>query len=136
MSRETGARLALGVRRGDTVLTLIGNRPEWVITMVACFRQGFVALPCTEQLRAGDLRLRLRVDLGEGDVGMPGGSGVEDRRERATGTAPRRPEVDEDDSVGRDRRVERLGGELRGAHTPNGFASTMVTDKDLPFGAS
>jgi acetyl-CoA synthetase len=41
------------------VLTLIGNRPEWVITMVACFRQGYVVLPCTEQLRPKDLRLRL-----------------------------------------------------------------------------
>jgi acyl-coenzyme A synthetase/AMP-(fatty) acid ligase len=48
----------LGLARGDTVLTLIGNRPEWVLTMVACFRQGFVVLPCTEQLRAKDLRLR------------------------------------------------------------------------------
>ncbi|HKH16736.1 MAG TPA: AMP-binding protein [Solirubrobacteraceae bacterium] len=52
---------ALGVRRGDVVLTLLGNRPEWVLTMVACFRQGYVVLPCTEQLRAGDLRLRLDV---------------------------------------------------------------------------
>ena len=49
----------LGVRRGDTVLTLVGNQPEWVITMVACFRQGYVVLPCTEQLRPKDLRLRI-----------------------------------------------------------------------------
>jgi acyl-coenzyme A synthetase/AMP-(fatty) acid ligase len=48
-----------GVARGDTVLTLIGNRPEWVLTMLACFRIGAVALPCSEQLRAGDLRQRL-----------------------------------------------------------------------------
>ena len=47
--------------RGDVVLTLVGNRPEWVPTMVACFRQGYVVLPCTEQLRAKDLRLRLEV---------------------------------------------------------------------------
>jgi acyl-coenzyme A synthetase/AMP-(fatty) acid ligase len=40
-------------------MTLIGNRPEWVFTMVACFRIGAVVLPCTEQLRAKDLRLRL-----------------------------------------------------------------------------
>ena len=40
-------------------MTLIGNRPEWVLTMVACFRIGAVALPCNEQLRAKDLRLRL-----------------------------------------------------------------------------
>jgi acyl-coenzyme A synthetase/AMP-(fatty) acid ligase len=51
----------LGARRGDVVLTLLGNRPEWVLTMVACFRQGYVVLPCTEQLRANDLRLRLEV---------------------------------------------------------------------------
>ncbi len=50
-----------GVRRGEVVLTLIGNRHEWVVTMVACFRAGYVALPCTEQLRAHDLRLRLDV---------------------------------------------------------------------------
>ena len=42
-------------RRGDVVLTLIGNRPEWAITMLACFRQGYVVLPCTEQLRPKDL---------------------------------------------------------------------------------
>jgi acyl-coenzyme A synthetase/AMP-(fatty) acid ligase len=51
----------LGVRRGDVVLTLLGNRPEWVIAMVACFRQGYAVLPCTEQLRPKDLRMRLDV---------------------------------------------------------------------------
>jgi acyl-coenzyme A synthetase/AMP-(fatty) acid ligase len=54
-----GALHAAGLRRGDAVLTLVGNRPEWVLAMVACFRQGFVVLPCNEQLRAKDLRLRL-----------------------------------------------------------------------------
>jgi acetyl-CoA synthetase len=61
---DRSARLAAtlsrhGVDRGDIVLTLIGNRPEWVFTMVACFRIGAVALPCNEQLRAKDLGLRL-----------------------------------------------------------------------------
>jgi acetyl-CoA synthetase len=56
-----GALAARGVGRGDVVLTLVGNRPEWVLTMVACFRIGAVVLPCTEQLRARDLRLRLEV---------------------------------------------------------------------------
>jgi len=51
----------LGVKRGDVVMTLIGNRPEWVFTMLACFRLGAVVLPCTEQLRAGDLRGRLEI---------------------------------------------------------------------------
>ncbi|MEA2141427.1 MAG: acetyl-CoA synthetase [Solirubrobacteraceae bacterium] len=61
---ERSARLAgtlerLGIGRGDVVMTLIGNRPDWVFAMVACFRIGAVVLPCTEQLRAKDLRLRL-----------------------------------------------------------------------------
>jgi acyl-coenzyme A synthetase/AMP-(fatty) acid ligase len=56
-----GALARHGVRRGDVVLTLVGNRPEWVLAMVACFRLGAVVLPCSEQLRAGDLRMRLRV---------------------------------------------------------------------------
>jgi acyl-coenzyme A synthetase/AMP-(fatty) acid ligase len=61
-SGTVAAHLAeLGVRRGEVVLTLLGNRPEWVIAMVACFRQGYAVLPCTEQLRAKDLALRLRV---------------------------------------------------------------------------
>ncbi|HWC26904.1 MAG TPA: AMP-binding protein [Solirubrobacteraceae bacterium] len=60
-ARELAAQLHgdHGVRRGDTVLTLIGNRPEWVAAMVACFRQGYVALACNEQLRPNDLRLRV-----------------------------------------------------------------------------
>ncbi|MGN6189184.1 MAG: acyl-CoA synthetase [Conexibacter sp.] len=58
-ARLAGTFAAHGVRRGDTVMTLIGNRPEWVFAMVACFRVGAVVLPCTEQLRANDLRLRL-----------------------------------------------------------------------------
>ncbi len=61
---DRAARLATtlarrGVERGDVVMTLIGNRPEWVLAMVACFRLGAVVLPCTEQLRANDLRLRI-----------------------------------------------------------------------------
>lgn len=59
--RLAGTLVAHGIGRGDVVLTLIGNRPVWVETMVACFRIGAVVLPCTEQLRAKDLRLRLDV---------------------------------------------------------------------------
>ncbi|HWD76704.1 MAG TPA: AMP-binding protein [Solirubrobacteraceae bacterium] len=58
-ARLAGALRAHGVDTGDVVLTLIGNRPQWVLTMVACFRIGAVALPCNEQLRAKDLRQRL-----------------------------------------------------------------------------
>jgi acyl-coenzyme A synthetase/AMP-(fatty) acid ligase len=58
-ARLAGTFTARGVGRGDVVLILIGNRPQWVLAMVACFRIGAVALPCNEQLRAGDLRVRL-----------------------------------------------------------------------------
>jgi acyl-coenzyme A synthetase/AMP-(fatty) acid ligase len=54
-ARLATALAARGVGRGDVVMTLIGNRPEWVLTMVACFRLGAVALACNEQLRAHDL---------------------------------------------------------------------------------
>ena len=60
-ARLAGALAARGVRRGDIVMTVIGNRPEWVLTMCACFRIGAVVLPCNEQLRAKDLRQRLDI---------------------------------------------------------------------------
>ena len=60
-ARAAGALAARGVGRGDVVMTLVGNRPEWVLAMIACFRLGAVVLPCTEQLRANDLRRRLAV---------------------------------------------------------------------------
>ncbi len=60
-ARLAGALQQHGVGRGTVVMTLIGNRPEWVLSMLACFRIGAVVLPCTEQLRAKDLRLRIDV---------------------------------------------------------------------------
>jgi acyl-coenzyme A synthetase/AMP-(fatty) acid ligase len=48
-----------GVESGDVVMTLVGNRSEWALALVACFRIGAVVLPCTEQLRAADLQARL-----------------------------------------------------------------------------
>jgi acyl-coenzyme A synthetase/AMP-(fatty) acid ligase len=58
-ARLAGALERRGVGRGDVLMTLIGNRPEWVFAMVACFRIGAIVLPCTEQSRAKDLRLRI-----------------------------------------------------------------------------
>jgi len=60
-ARLAGTLRAHGIGRGDVVMTLIGNRPEWVLSMCACMRIGAVVLPCTEQLRAKDLRLRIDV---------------------------------------------------------------------------
>ncbi len=58
-ARLAGTLIRHGVGPGDVVMTLIGNRPQWVLSLVACFRIGAVALPCNEQLRAKDLALRL-----------------------------------------------------------------------------
>jgi acetyl-CoA synthetase len=48
-----------GVGRGDVVLSLVGNRIEYVLTILATLRIGAVTLPCSEQLRPKDLQLRL-----------------------------------------------------------------------------
>ncbi len=57
----SGAFAARGVRRGDVVLTLVGNRLEWVLAMLACWRMGAVPLPCNTQLRRKDLDLRAAI---------------------------------------------------------------------------
>jgi acyl-coenzyme A synthetase/AMP-(fatty) acid ligase len=63
VSREA-ARVAAGLRArgigpGDVVMTLMGARPEWVFALLAAWRIGAVALPCSEQLRAKDIALRI-----------------------------------------------------------------------------
>jgi acyl-coenzyme A synthetase/AMP-(fatty) acid ligase len=58
-ARMAGALAARGVRAGDVVMTVVGNRPEWAYAMLACWRIGAVAQPCAEQLRAADLRARM-----------------------------------------------------------------------------
>ena len=78
----SGAFAARGVDRGDVVMTLVGNRIEWALSLLACWRMGAVALPCNAQLRRGDLAHRAAVAnpalcvgdaelLGELPVGVP-----------------------------------------------------------------
>jgi acyl-coenzyme A synthetase/AMP-(fatty) acid ligase len=55
----SGAVAARGVRRGDVVMTLVGNRIEWVLSLLACWRMGAVALPCSTMLRQHDLEHRV-----------------------------------------------------------------------------
>jgi acyl-coenzyme A synthetase/AMP-(fatty) acid ligase len=58
-ARLAGTLAARGVGSGDVIVTVVGNRPEWVYAMLACWRLGAVAQPCTEQLRPADLRARI-----------------------------------------------------------------------------
>jgi acetyl-CoA synthetase len=71
----SGAFAARGVGRGDVVMTLIGTRIEWVLSLLACWRMGAVALPCNPQLRRHDLELRVAAAnpaLCVGDEGLLG----------------------------------------------------------------
>ena len=54
----SGALADRGVKRGDVVLMLVGNRHEWVLAMLACWRMGAIAFPCNVQLRRADLEFR------------------------------------------------------------------------------
>ncbi|MGZ5337688.1 MAG: acyl-CoA synthetase [Solirubrobacterales bacterium] len=76
----SGAMAARGVRREDVVMTLVANRLEWVLAMLACFRMGAIALPCNVQLRRKDLEQRVAaanpaLAIGQGDLlgELPGG---------------------------------------------------------------
>lgn len=40
-------------------MTLVGNRIEWVLSLLACWRMGAVALPCNTMLRRHDLEHRV-----------------------------------------------------------------------------
>ncbi|MBA2763347.1 MAG: AMP-binding protein [Thermoleophilaceae bacterium] len=60
-ARLSGHLAALGLARGDVVVTLLGSRPEWVYAMCGSLRGGLVVLPCAEQLRAADLAKRLEI---------------------------------------------------------------------------
>src|SRR5215218_86430 len=58
-ARLAGTLSRRGVGRGDVVMTVVGNRPEWAYAMLACWRLGAVAQPCSEQLRPADLESRM-----------------------------------------------------------------------------
>lgn len=95
-----GALEARGIGRGDVVMTLIGNRAEWVLAMLACFRIGAVALPCSTQLRSKDLAHRVdlarpAITLGEEHLlaELPPGSAAMDLEEMRAILDEERPQA-------------------------------------------
>jgi acyl-coenzyme A synthetase/AMP-(fatty) acid ligase len=60
-SRFAGGLRAQGVQKGDVVLTFMGNTPEWVFTLTACWQIGAVAMPCNTQLTERDLAKRIEL---------------------------------------------------------------------------
>jgi acetyl-CoA synthetase len=110
----SGAFAARGVGRGDVVMTLVGNRIEWVISMLACWRMGAIALPCNTQLRRDDLVHRIAVAkpslcvgedalLGELPEGVPAMTMAEVERaldeEHAQETPAVAPDLDPDEGA-------------------------------------
>src|SRR3954454_21648345 len=76
----SGAFAARGAQRRDVVMTLVGNRIEWGLSLLACWRMGAVALPCSTMLRGHDLEHRVaaanpKLCVGEESLleEMPGG---------------------------------------------------------------
>ncbi len=125
-ARLAGALRARGVNGGDVVMTVIGNRPEWVLTMVACFRIGAVVLPCTEQLRAKDLRLRVAVaqpSLIVADVRNRG------ELERALASAERPRDMDADMDGNVDTHADAQADAL--PPRPRGISVLFVPDEEL-----
>jgi acyl-coenzyme A synthetase/AMP-(fatty) acid ligase len=57
--RFAGGLRARGVEKGDVVLTRMGNTPEWVFTLTACWLIGAVAMPTNMQLTERDLAKRI-----------------------------------------------------------------------------
>src|SRR4051812_24640340 len=60
-SRFAGGLRDCGVSKGDVVLTFMGNTPEWVFTLTACWQIGAVAMPCNTQLTEHDLAKRIEL---------------------------------------------------------------------------
>lgn len=50
---------SLGVKRGDTVMLMLGRNPEWWEIVTACLRMGAVVSPGTTQLSSKDLEYRI-----------------------------------------------------------------------------
>ncbi len=60
LGRALGAFAARGVHKGDVVgdaWSATGSK--WVLTLLACWRMGAVALPCSTMLRRADLEHRV-----------------------------------------------------------------------------
>ena len=145
----SGAFAARGVGRGDVVMTLVGNRVEWVLSMLACWRMGAVALPCSTMLRRHDLELRVaaadpRLCVGEeGPLGeVPGGVPTMTLAEVAAVLDEDRPQETPAEVVPMDPEDPALvvftsgtTGEPRGAVHPYRYLGAQRTQAEHWFGA-
>ena len=60
VDRLTLAFIDLGIRRGDMIVILFPNRPEFIVTLLAAARLGAVSVPVSERLRRKEIEYILR----------------------------------------------------------------------------
>ncbi len=60
VDRLTLTFIDLGIRRGDMIVVLFPNRPEFIITLLAAARLGAVSVPVSERLRRKEIDYILR----------------------------------------------------------------------------
>lgn len=58
-NRFANALLAMGVRKGDSVLVVLPRTAAWYFVILACTKIGAIAMPGTNQLKAKDLAYRI-----------------------------------------------------------------------------
>ncbi|NCZ28446.1 MAG: acyl-CoA synthetase, partial [Betaproteobacteria bacterium] len=58
-NRFANALLAMGIRKGDTVLVVLPRIAAWYFVLLACTKIGAIAMPGTNQLKAKDLAYRI-----------------------------------------------------------------------------
>ena len=59
-NRFANALLALGVRKGDSVLVVLPRIAQWYFVLLGCTKIGAIAMPGTNQLKAKDLAYRIQ----------------------------------------------------------------------------
>src|SRR5687767_11551824 len=84
-NRFANAAKALGIKRGDRVMVLLGKVPEWHVIMTGLLKLGAIAIPCAPQLRSGDLKFRAEHS---GSVAMISGPEGIEEVEKMRGEVP------------------------------------------------
>jgi acetyl-CoA synthetase len=145
----SGAMATRGVHREDVVMTLVGNRLEWVLGMLACWRMGAIALPCHTSLRRVDLETRIAAAnpvlvIGENEAlgELPGGIETMTMDEVAVATDDDvlgEPPVEPADLAPEDPALivftSGTTGEPRGALQPHRYLAGQATQAEHWFGA-
>ena len=59
-SALAAAMSELGIEAGDRVAIILPNRPEWIVTLLACAKLGATVVPVNPRLNYHELKYQLR----------------------------------------------------------------------------